>query len=88
MTAQDTIDRATAPRVGDVFVWRDSRVTVKSVAADGTVGALLECENWYSDFTMTATGWRDSVTNTFAHDGVTFTPALDTASACVVQCAT
>lgn len=88
MTAQETLDRACAPRVGDVFVWRDSRVTVKSVAADGTVGALLECENWYSDFTMTAAGWRDSVARTLAHDGVTFTPALDTAAVGVVQCAT
>lgn len=88
MTTQETLARALAPRVGDVFEWRDSRVTVKCVLWDGTVGALLECENWYSDFTMTAAGWRDSVARTLAHDGVTFTPALDTAVAGVVQCAT
>ena len=88
MTAQETLDRSIAPRVGDMCVWRDSRVTVKSVAADGTVSALLECENWYSDFTMTAAGWRESVARTLSHDGVTFTPALDNAAPPVVQCAT
>lgn len=88
MTAQDTIDRATAPRVGDVFVWRDSRVTVKCVAADGTVSTLVKHENLYSDASCSSEEWRKAVATVMRHDGVTFTPALDTAAAGVVQCAT
>ena len=87
-TDEARLKRACAPRVGDVFEWRDSRFTVKDVAPDGTVGTLLECENWFMDSTFTRDGWASAVQRTLAHAGVTFTPALDNGAAGVVECAT